>query len=125
MVVLAPMFELTRIEPARSPGDGGALAETVTVLLAPGASVKPLGVILANGTYCSVSTCHGTVPFVPLSAAVMPKITPVQVPAAGDVTSTFPKFPTPCGSECAAKLPFGSIRINRTRELLPLAGFPG
>ena len=37
-----------------------------------------------------VATRHGTAPLVPPSAATSPKMTPVQVPAAGNLTSTLP-----------------------------------
>ena len=111
--------------PPRRPGWTARVVWRCTVSVWPGVSVSVLGVTEPNEANCWVETRHGTVPFVPLSAAVMPKMTPVQVPAAGSVTSTLPKLPTPCGSECAANLPVGSMRISRTRWLLPLAGFPG
>ena len=80
-----------------------------------------------------MATRHGTVPFVPPTVATSLKMTPVQVPAAGSRTSTLPKFPGPCGSECAANRPRGSTRISRTREFSPVwhavcrqkAGLPG
>src|ERR1700733_10443728 len=120
-----PMIEVNSIEPALSPGDAGVVALTWTVLLLPGWRLKSDGVIEPSERYPWVAARHGMVPLVPLSAATSLKMTPVQVPATGRVTSALPKFPTPCGSECPANRPFGSMRISRTRALLPLAGLPG
>ena len=78
------------IEPAVSPGADGVLAATKAVPLCPGCRVRVDGKTAPNGVNVCVDTCHGTAPLVPPSAAVSPKMTPVQVPAAGYLTSTLP-----------------------------------
>ena len=99
---------------------------TVNVPVAPAARLSDAGDTLPNEAYCCVLASNGTLPAVPPSAPdSMPKITAVHRPATGLTTSTLPKLPTPCGSEWAANRPLGSIRISRTRALLPLPGFPG
>src|ERR1022692_2093206 len=99
IVVLSPEEELNTIEPAASPGEDGVVSCTVIAALWPAASVTFDGETEPNEVNCAVATRHGTTPLVPPSAATSPKMTPVQVPAVGAVTSTFPKLPTPCGSE--------------------------
>src|SRR5579863_4605460 len=117
---VAPLrSDRTTIEPLESPGDDGVVALTVKVLLWPGASSASDGETEPNGTACSVATRQGTVPLVPPSEATSPKMTPVHRPGTGSTTSTLPKLPGPCGSECAASLPRGSTRIIRTREFNP------
>ena len=116
-----PKSDLSTIEPAASPGDDGVVALTVTVRLWPGPSNTRLGDTEPNCTNCSVATRQGTVPFVPPSAATSPKITPVHVPGGrGADVDVRRNCRRPCGSECAANRPRGSIRISRTREFRPV-----
>ena len=88
--VTSPRSELTTIDPAASPAVAGAVARTVTVRLWPGRSTTEADETEPNESNCSVATRHGTAPFVPSSAAVSPKMTPVQVPGVGYRTSTLP-----------------------------------
>src|SRR5208283_465312 len=114
MVVVCPKPrpDVNRIEPAKSPGEDGVVAETVTVWLAPGASFRLLGRTEPNGTNCSVSTCHGMFPFTPPWLVTALKMAPVQIPGTGEITSTLPKSAMPCGSVFAAYRPCGSTRIR-------------
>ena len=112
-------MSITTIDPSASPGADGVVALIVKVCLWPGASTASDGDTEPNPMVCSVATRQGTAPLVPPSAATSPKMTPVHRPGAGSTTSTLPKLPGPCGSECAASLPSGSTRIIRTREFSP------
>ena len=125
LVPPAPRFEVNTIDPSASPGDDGVVAVTWKVRLWPGRSSTTDGDTDPNGANFSVETCQPTVPLVPPSEATSPKSTPVQVPGVGCRTSAVSKLPTPCGNECEANRPFGSIRISRTRAFRPLAGLPG
>jgi hypothetical protein len=73
--VVSPLLELTTIDPAESPGVAGAVALRLTVRLWPGPSTSREGETEPNESNGSVATSHGTVPFVPPSAAVSPKMT--------------------------------------------------
>src|SRR5271165_4097519 len=90
--VLAPSLrlELTTIDPAASPGVEGVVAETVTVFFWPGLRSNSEGVTDPNGTNRCVATRQGIVPLVPPTDFASPKMTPVQLPATGYLTSTLP-----------------------------------
>src|ERR1700722_8743037 len=76
-VVVSPEDELNTTEPELSPGVSGARSWMWIDLDWPGFSVTVDGETEPNEVYFSVATRHGMVPLVPLSALVMPKITPV------------------------------------------------
>src|SRR5260221_6660684 len=101
---VVPVLAFSTTEPAASPGLPGVVAENVNVPLAP---VMPAGLrvnfdvlSVPNEAYFWVLSSKWTVPAVPPSEPdCRLKMTAVQVPAAGLMTSTLPKLPTPCGSE--------------------------
>src|SRR5262249_60209648 len=91
---------LSWTEALTSPGWAGSGVWTVTVLLSPAARTSFDGLTLPYEVNADDVTEYWIVPLNPddLDSAKMA----VHVPNAGKWTSTWPKFPTPCGIEYAS-----------------------
>jgi hypothetical protein len=112
---------VTTIEPLTSPDPAGTTALTVTVADCPGRSLTRDGVTDPKGPGVDTDAPNRTVPVVPFADDAELMTIAVHVPGDGRRTDALPYPLTPCGSDCPASRPSGSIRSNRTRPARELA----
>ena len=91
----------------------------MNVLVCPGAIVCDEGTTESTAPKSCVVNCQLTVPGL-FRVPSRRKMIAVHLPPTGWATSDSPWLPSPCGLLVVAKLPFGSIRVNWTREVPPV-----